>query len=134
MSALGTRTLVWAGGEDQFALTIGQLLDLETKCNAGVAVICSRLENGAWGLNDVRETIRLGLIGGGADPERAMQKVKSHVDGNADGLAHCVLVAYEVLKTVIFGVPKDDPVGKAMPAEALQTGSSTTTDASDAPK
>lgn len=35
MSANGTRTIIWANGEDQFCLAkIGLLLDLEAKCNA----------------------------------------------------------------------------------------------------
>jgi hypothetical protein len=139
MSANGTRTIIWAGGEDQFCLAkVGLILDLEDKCKAGIGIIAARLENGAYGLNDVRETIRLGLIGGGATPQEAMTKVHNHVDGNP--LGHSVLVAYEVVRSVIFGAPADDPVGqddaakKAGPAEAQRTGSTTTTDASDAPE
>jgi hypothetical protein len=138
MSANGTRTIVWAGGEDAFCLAkIGLILDLEEKCKAGIGVIAARLESGAYYLNDIRETIRLGLIGGGKTPDQAMAAVKNHVDGNP--LGHCQLVAYEIVKAVIVGVP-DDPVGakddagKELPAEATQTGSSTTTDASDALK
>lgn len=139
MSATGTRAIIWANGEDQFCLAkVGLILDLEEKCKAGFAVIMARLESGAWGLNDVRETIRLGLIGGGMAPDKAMAAVRNHVDPNP--LSHSVLVAYEVVRAVMFGVP-DDPVGKtgddagkAKPAEALSTGSTTTTDASDAPK
>jgi hypothetical protein len=138
MSATGTRSIIWANGEDVFCLAkVGLILDLEDKCKAPFAVIMARLENGAWGLNDVRETIRLGLIGGGMNPEKAMAAVRNHVDENP--LSHSVLVAYEVVRTVVFGVPddpvgKDPPEGKAKPAEAQHPGSTTTTDASDAPK
>lgn len=141
MSATGTRTIVWANGEDVFCIAkVGLILDLEDKCKSGFAVVMARLESGAWGINDVREPIRLGLIGGGMKPEAAMAAVRRHVDENP--LAHSVLVAYEVVKAAMFGVP-DDPVGqkrdgdasgKAEPAEAQETGSITTTDASDAPK
>lgn len=129
MSANGSITLVWAGGEDVFCLSkVGLILDLEDKCRAGIGVISARLENGAYSLNDVRETIRLGLIGGGATPERAMTAVKSHVDENP--LSHSVLVALAVVRAVLFGFPADDPVGKEKP-EAESTGdSSTTMDAS----
>ncbi len=136
MSANGTRTIIWAGGEDVFCLAkVGLILDLEDKCKAGIGVIAARLESGAYYLNDIRETIRLGLIGGGKTPDQAMAAVKNHVDGSA--LAHCQLVAYEIVKAVVFGVPddpvgrKDDDEGKAEPAEAQETGSSTMTDASD---
>jgi hypothetical protein len=134
MSAPGTRTIIWAGGEDQFCLTIGQILDLEIVCRAGIAIIANRLSGGEWGLSDLRETIRLGLIGGGMDPERAMSKVRNFVDTNPHGLAHSVLVAHEIICSALFGAPKDDPVGKTKPAGAMDTGSSTTTDASDAPR
>ena len=131
MSATGTRTIIWAGGEDQFCLAIGHILDLEERCKAGIAVIARRLTTDGWGLSDVRETIRLGLIGGGMDPERAMSKVKNHIDLNPNGLAPAVLVAYAVLDYTLFGAPKDDPVGKEKPAEAKEPGSTTMTDASD---
>jgi hypothetical protein len=102
----------------------------------------ARLETGAWYFNDVRETIRLGLIGGGMTPQKAMAAVNRHV---VPPFATNVLVAYCVVQAAIFGVPKDDPVGgapgdeddppkKAEPAGAKETGSTTTTDASDAPR
>lgn len=123
MSANGTRTIIWANGEDQFCLAkIGLLLDLEAKCNAPVGVIFGRLGSGNFGINDIRETIRLGLIGGGMSPDRAMTAVKSHVDGNP--LASSVLTAYCVLEAVMVGVP-DDPVGKGMAEKAGEADSST---------
>lgn len=145
MGANGLRTIIWAGGEDQFCLAkVGLILDLEAKCEAGIATVMTRLGSGTWRLNDVREPIRLGLIGGGMAPDKAMQAVRNHVDDNP--LTSSVLLAYAIIEAVMVGVP-DDPVGKkpdgdagdgapgkAEPAEALQTGSTTTTDASDAPK
>lgn len=114
MSANGAITLVWAGGEDVFCLSkVGLILDLEDKCKSGIGVIFARLENGVYGLNDVRETIRLGLIGGGSTPERAMAAVKNHVDENP--LAHSVLVATTIVRAVLLGFPEDDPVGKTKP-------------------
>jgi hypothetical protein len=82
----------------------------------------------------------LGIIGqlsaaivGGMTSEKAMTAVKHHVDMNEHGLLPSVLVAYAVLEAVMIGVP-DEPVGKETPAEAKHAGSTTTTDASDAPK
>jgi len=153
MSANGMRTIIWAGGEHQFCLSkVGSILDLEAKCGAGIAVVMTRLGSGAWGLNDVRETIRLGLIGGGLAPDAAMQLVRNHVDPPDNALAPSVLIAYAILEAVMVGVPDDpvgkkpddeagegadtgkDELGKAGPAEAAQTGSTMQTDASDAPK
>ncbi|MCA6098867.1 gene transfer agent family protein [Bradyrhizobium australafricanum] len=129
MSANGSVSLVWAGGEDVFCLSkVGLILDLEDKCKAGIGIIAGRLESGSYGLNDIRETIRLGLIGGGATPERAMASVRNHVDGNP--LSHSVLVAYAVVRAVLFGTPVDDPVGKQEPEATENPGSTMTTDAS----
>lgn len=135
MQGVGTRTIIWRNGEDDFCLAkVGDVLALEEKCGAGIMTIMRRLETDVWYLNDVRETIRLGLIGGGMAPEKAMAAVKLHVDGNPNGLAPSVIIAHEVLKAVIIGVP-DDPVGKqpAADAETQAQVSSTTTAASAAP-
>jgi len=100
---------------DAFSLAkIGLLLDLEAKCSAPLGVIFKRLAAKEFGANDVRETIRLGLIGGGMSP-KAMTAVRHHVDMNEHGLLPSVLVAYAVLEAVMIGVP-DDAVGKETPA------------------
>jgi hypothetical protein len=134
VSTLGTRHIIWQGGEHDFCLgAAGDILMLEQNCNnSGIAEIYHRLSTGLWRLNDVRETIRLGLTGGGMSPDIAMQLVKTAVDGNPRGLAPSAVLAQAVLEAVIAGVP-DDPVGKSKAAEA-ETGqvSSTTTAASAA--
>jgi hypothetical protein len=71
-------------------------------------------------------------------PEDAMKAVRNHVDENP--LTSSVLLAYAIIEAVMVGVPddavgkKDDDAGKEKPAGASETGSTTTTDASDAPK
>lgn len=142
MSANGMRTIIWAGGQDQFCLAkVGLILDLEAKCEAGIATVMTRLGSGTWRLNDVREPIRLGLIGGGMAPDKAMQAVRNHVDDNP--LTSSCLLAYAIIEAVMVGVPgdpvgkkpdEDQDQGKAGPAGAQETGSTTMTDASDAPK
>jgi hypothetical protein len=127
MSAVGTITIIWRGGEHQFCLAkVGEIFALEDTCRAGIMEILRRLETESWRLNDVRETIRLGLIGGGMDPERAMLAVKLHVDGNPNGLAPSVLIAHEVLRAAVVGV-RDDPVGKQNAAETEAAGQASTT-------
>lgn len=135
MRAVGTRTIVWRNGEDDFCLAkVGDILALEEKCGAGVMAILTRLQTDSWGVNDVRETIRIGLIGAGMAPEKAMKVVKLHVDGNPHGLGPSVIIAHAILQAVIIGVP-DDPVGKTTAAEAetQARASSMTTAASAAP-
>lgn len=130
MTTTATRTIVWVNGEDQFCLSkAGLIFDLEDKCGAGIAVVFNRLRSDCWKLNDVRETIRLGLIGGGRTPVEAMAIVKRHVDDQP--LLPLVLVAHAVLEAVMIGVP-DDPVGKKKAARRRPPkaeASSTMTDA-----
>lgn len=134
MSAVGTRHIEWQGGEHDFCLSaVGNLLSLEEKCGF-IGVIYHRLGNGLWGINDVREPIRLGLIGGGLPAEKAMELVKVHVDANPNGYGPSAVLALALIETVIIGVPKDDPVGKqpAPDAKTQAPVSSTTTAASGA--
>lgn len=134
MSAPGGRLITWANGEDMFRFSkVGQILDLEEKCGA-IGSVLQRLRSGAWSINDVRETIRNGLIGGGMDPEKALAAVQRHVDPPVGRpLAESALLAFNVLALAVVGGP-DEPVGKDQPAGARHPGSITTTDASDAPK
>lgn len=134
MSAVGTVRIVWGNGEDDFCISrSGSIFALEDKCNAGLGEIRMRLQAGTWRLNDVRETIRLALIGAGMDAEKAMTAVKLHVDG--EPLAKSVLIAHAIVAAALVGVP-DDPVGKTPAPEAEKQGqlSSTTMAASDAPR
>lgn len=131
MSAPATRSIIWAHGEDQFCLSkVGLILDLEEKCKAGLAAILARIVNSQWGVNDIRETIRLGLIGGGMAPDKAMAAVRNHVDENPNGLTPSVMVAYAVLEAVLVGVP-DDPVGKAVAGTGNLESTETTADSAD---
>jgi len=129
MSATSTITIVWINGEDQFCLgKVGLVFDLEEKCGAGIATIFWRIRNDHWKLNDIRETIRLGLIGGGMTPIDAMKVVNRHIDEPAHGLLPLVLVANAILSAVMEGV-RDDPVGKKKEDGQVtpETPSSTTT-------
>jgi hypothetical protein len=135
MRSVGTIDITWRNGEDAFCLAkVGDLLALEEKCNAGIATIMNRLETGQWFVNDIRETIRLGLIGGGMKPDKAMTVVKLHVDGNPKGLAESIVIARLILMAVVVGVPGEE-LGKAEAAEATTADqvSTETTVASAAP-
>jgi hypothetical protein len=75
---VGTRSIIWQGGQHDFCLAaVGNILQLEQNCGgSGISAIYGRLAGGQWGINDVREPIRLGLIGAGLTPEAAMKLVK----------------------------------------------------------
>lgn len=109
MDGSARTTLVWADGEHTFRLAIGQLRELQDKCAAGPMEIMHRLSVGTWRVDDIRETIRLGLIGGGKTPVDAMLLTVRYVDNRP--LAENVAVAQGILLVALMGNP-DDKVGK----------------------
>lgn len=109
----GSVTIAWADGEHTFRLGIKQLEELQEKCNAGPPLVMARLSARMWFLHDVRETLRLGLVGGGMEPEKARLLVNRYA---ADGhLMKAALVAYTVITTALVG-PADEP-GKSAAAK-----------------
>lgn len=61
----GRIVCAFGDGVYAFALFAGQLEELEEKADAGPMEIYRRLLSGNWRTVDVRETIRLSLLGGG---------------------------------------------------------------------
>lgn len=118
MSRDGSIDLTWGDGEHRFRLAIGQLRELQEKCDAGPAEIASRLADGRWRINDVRETIRLGLLGGGMAPAEAHRLTVRYVDERP--WLESVPAAQAVLMASLVGAP-EEPVGNAAAAEA-ETG------------
>lgn len=109
MNGTASITFLWADGDRNFRLPIGQLRELQDKCNAGPAEILSRLSSGAWRVDDIRETLRLGLIGGGMTPIDALVLIGRYVDMRP--LLENVVPAQAVLMAAVVG-DESDPVGK----------------------
>lgn len=129
--------LPFADGDYRFALPIGQIDELQRKCDAGIGQIFSRVVRGAmqdggdivlspgkaeFFALDVIETVRLGLIGGGraiingqevkvttADVRRLMENYVMN-----EPLVEAWQVAVAVLGAVIVGY--EPPSGKDRPA------------------
>jgi len=75
-------TLEWADSEYLFALKAKQIEELEHICGEGIGRICMRVFNKVdYSYKHLRETIRLGLIGGGTDAVTAKRLVETYVDG-----------------------------------------------------
>lgn len=114
--------VAWGDGDHVFKLNLGLIRELQDKCKAGPAEIAERLSTGRWRIDDIREPIRLGLIGGGMKPVDALALVKRYVDERP--LAENVLTAQAVIMAVLYGVP-GDPVGKKEEAGETATGAET---------
>jgi hypothetical protein len=121
MSRDGSVTFTWADGEHRFRLGIGQLRELQEKTEAGPAFILGRLQNGSWLLDDLREPLRLGLIGGGMSPVEALRLVQRYVDDRP--LLESVQPAMAVLLAALVGVEDEKP-GKLGAAKDQPQGSS----------
>lgn len=109
MSADGSVELVFAGDERRFRLGIAELIALQEKRNSGPLEIVMRLQLGSWRVEDVIETIRIGLLGGGMEGKAARELVEANVKPGA--ITEHVLTASAVLLSALQGVP-DESVSK----------------------
>ena len=94
-------TTEWAGEERTFRLTVQQILELEQRCSAPVALVYNRVQRGEYSIEDVRQTVRLGLIGGGASPADAA-RLMSGYGYPARPLAELWALARVVLHAAMF--------------------------------
>lgn len=88
-----------------FALRWGQLASLQEACDAGPYVILERLATGTWKINDIRETIRYGLIGGGLTPPAALSLVREYVELRPP--MENLLLARAILTAGLMGAPEE---------------------------
>jgi len=129
----GRIELAWGDGDHTFNIAkLAQVFELEDKCEAGVNEVFQRLREGRWKFNDVREPIRLGLIGGGKNPAEALLLTKRYVDDRP--WAESVLTAQMILMAAIVGVEGDQPGKKVEADRAADSGSITTTAGSSDPQ
>ncbi len=110
MASNGEIELTWGDGTHKFNVAkIKSALELEEKCDAGVAQIFQRIRSDTWKINDVRETLRIGLIGGGMMPDKALSLINRYCDDRP--WAESLQPAIYVLMAAMVGVPGDE-VGK----------------------
>jgi hypothetical protein len=133
MSRDASVDLVWGDGEHRFKLAIGQLRELQEKCDCGPQWLYERValnRHGGWRVDDVRETIRLGLIGGGLKPADAHRLCVHYIDAVPAGLLENRNVAQAIIAAALVG-PPEEPVGKSAAAEG--TGQSPSAASSPSP-
>lgn len=123
MSRNASVNLAWADGEYAFRLGIGELEELQEKCDRGPFEIMQRLAAGTWRVAEIRETLRLGLIGGGMPPMEALKLIKRYVDDRP--LAHNIQHASAVILAAVLGAPDGEKPGKARAAKIKVPSSQT---------
>lgn len=109
MSFDGSVELVWAGDARKFRLGIAELLALQEKRDSGPLEIVNRLQFGTWRIEDIQETIRIGLIGAGVDLKTARSLVEENV--REGRISANVLIAQAILLNALAGDPQEQ-VGK----------------------
>lgn len=97
--------LDWADGSYSFRLAWGQLAELQEKTDAGPYVVLQRLYGGTWRTEDIREVIRLGLIGGGLEPSAALKLVRTYVEERPP--MENLMPAQAILSAAVIGAPEE---------------------------
>lgn len=104
--------LKWADGRGKgmdgkhvFRLGIGELRELQENTGHGPRSIYTRISSGTEFVDEVRETIRIGLIGGGATPADALALVERYVDGRPY-IESCP-VALTIIGGALIGAPEE---------------------------
>lgn len=118
----GEVELDWADGRQKFNVAIFKhAFELEEKCDAGLQEIFERIASRRWRVTDILETIRIGLIGGGMEPAKALKLVRRYVETRP--WAESVPVARVILLAAIVGVPGDNDLGKPEAEGAMSEAS-----------
>ncbi len=120
MSRNAQVTAPFGDGVKIFRLGIGQLEELQEACDAGPEELFYRILGGTWRVKDIREPIRIGLIGGGTEPMKALSLVERYAgEGQLGGLKELVTC---ILGAGINGAPDEDkppagePTGETTPS------------------
>lgn len=100
-------SLPWADGDYTFRLGWKELIALQEACDAGPWEILNRLSNGKWRVQEISHTIRLGLIGGGTEPSRALELIRTYVEERPP--AESLVFARGILGVAIQGAPDEKP-------------------------
>ena len=103
----------FAGQLRTFELRIDEIGLLERRCEAGIGEIYLRLCSARFKHADIRETILLGRIGGGASEPEATAEIMAFVDRAP--LASHLQLAVDILAALLNGTQQEAP-GK-LPAE-----------------
>ena len=117
MSRDGSCEFEWADGTHRFRLAIGQARELEEKTGQGCHRLLERMASGDWRVADIRETIRLGLIGGGMEPLAALSLVRAYVDERPLSLTN-LPAAKAILMAGLTATPGGEKPGKRGAAKA----------------
>jgi hypothetical protein len=97
------------------------LIELQEKLNEGPMMTFRRLYGGSWRVEDIREVLRLSLVGGGMTPAEVNKLMVRYFERSP--LAEHAALALSVLSAAIVGrKSEDEPVPTAIEAVAAFAG------------
>lgn len=112
MSRAGDVSLPFGGEERRFKLGIGQWRAVQEKCDAGPPELLRRYVEGTWRIDDLREVLFQGLVGGGLDQASATALIVGTFDPNPK--LQFVAIAQAIVMAGLIGDPGgEDPPGKS---------------------
>lgn len=112
----------FADGTYEFCMNYGAIRMLQEARDMGPLYIYTEMERGMWRVEDVREVIRCGLIGGGMAPVKANKLVTLYVEGRP--IMENVALAMRVLGAGLIGAPEEN-VGEQLAADQTKTEQTT---------
>lgn len=130
MSRDASVTLDFGDGTYVFRLGIGQWRELQEKTGVGPMRLYQRVSGDAWEIDDIPQTIRVGLIGGGMEPVKAMKLAKTYAEDRPP--LENILRAQAILLAGLAGAPAEDAPAEKK-SEAPTDGNPSPTDASASP-
>jgi Phage tail tube protein, GTA-gp10 len=126
-----TITEDWADGTYSFRLRYGEWIELQSKIDKGPLELLQRLMSGAWRVHELRETIRLGLIGGGATPSAALTLVKNYVEQRP--MLESVPIALRIVEASLYAPPSKEGEAGEHQAGTVSSGELTPLNSTETP-
>lgn len=123
MSRAAEIALQFAGEERVFRLPVGRWRAVQEKCDAGPAELLRRYVEQTWRLDDLREVVLQGLIGGGLEQAAASRLMASYFDGLP--LQQFVPIAQAIVMASLVGAPdeEEEPAGEPAAGAGQATSS-----------
>jgi len=110
MSRTAKVNLPFGGQKRVFQLDVPRLDELQELTDLGPEAMIRHIQNGDYKTREISETLRLGLIGGGMEPNAAAIMVERY--GSGPYVMDCKSLAYLILMAAISGAPESQKDGE----------------------
>jgi hypothetical protein len=113
------------GEEYLFRLAWGQLIRLQESRKLGPFVIFDRLHGDDWMVEDIRDVIRFGFVGGGMAEVDALKLVRQFVEAEPP-FRRSLQLARKIMEAGVIGPEDIEDLEKKSPETASESTTSTT--------